>query len=96
MTDQLETRAFCLINGTFTPDEAGAVLMQLLEHKINFHRSNNWSHKERFSLADPDSETRIEELTRTKAELSGLLHGMAEAGSHVTIRCDIDIAPAAR
>lgn len=92
MTKDPDHQRHPLISGTFNPEDAVSVLLELLEHKINFHRRKIWSHSERFGQNDPSSEQRIAELKSTKAALSALIGDAARRGANLTIRCDIDIA----
>ena len=46
MTDESDQRSYRLISGDFSTDDARDVLMTLIEDKIGFHESNNWSRRE--------------------------------------------------
>jgi hypothetical protein len=91
MTDERSKREHRLVNGVFSPEDASTMLMNLLEDKINFHRRNIWSRKERFGETDLASEKRIQELQQTKADISKLLEDAAADGAKLAIHCDIDI-----
>jgi hypothetical protein len=68
------------------------MLMSLLEDKINFHKRNTWSHRERFGKGDVSAEKRIGELQQTKADIAKLLESAASAGAPLAIRCNIEIS----
>ncbi len=96
MTDESNKQDHRLVSGVFSPDEANTMLMSLLEDKINFHKRNIWSHRERFGKGDVSSENRIRELRQTKADISKLLDSAALEGAPLAIRCNIEIAVAQR
>ena len=51
-----------LVNGTFTPGEAQELLLALLNSKINFHNTKDFSSRERFGRPDADSQERLKHL----------------------------------
>jgi hypothetical protein len=85
MTQEADTRSYRLINGVFFPDEAGELLMTLLEDKISFHKRNDWSRRERFGEVDGASVKRVSELMQTKADLAEIIEEAAAAGMNLSI-----------
>ena len=69
MTVESDKQSFQLIKGEFTPGEATEVLMKLINDKISFHQTHNWSRRE-LGESDAAGRKRIEQLTRTKEELA--------------------------
>jgi len=92
MTDSSTTQSHSLISGTFEPDDAVAVLLELLNHKISFHQRKITSCKERFGRSDPASEKRIEELRETKAAVAELIEKAATSAAQLAIHCDVEIS----
>jgi hypothetical protein len=92
MADESNKQDHRLVSGVFSPEEANRILMSLLEDKINFHKRNIWSHRERFGKGDISSEKRIGELQQTKADISRLLDNAASSGAPLAIRCNIEIS----
>ena len=58
-----------LIEGKFSPEDAKEVLLELINHKINFHSLKNFSSEERFSQTIEGSKKRIEYLKEAKRKL---------------------------
>jgi hypothetical protein len=80
-----------LIKGTFTPDEAREILLQLLDSKINFHNRKNFSSRERSGKPDADSEQRLKYLTESRKKLRTLLSKSTGEEKSVTINSIIEI-----
>lgn len=91
MIDESEKKNYCLISGSFSPDAARQVLMSLINHKINFHRLNDWSHRERFGQDNPAAVKRVEELGQAREDIAQLLEEAAAMGLKLRIRSDIEI-----
>jgi hypothetical protein len=89
--DALKKQTYCLINGSFDPDDARQLLLNLINDKINFHQRNDLSRKERFGEADTASLKRIEELRRTKTDIMELMEYANSIGMKLTRNCDIDV-----
>jgi len=92
MIDKPESKHFCLINGSFSTEDARQVLMSLINHKINFHELNAWSHRERFGEDNAASLKRVEELSQTREEIAQLIKEAAETGQKLIINSSIEIA----
>ena len=58
-----------LIEGKFSPEDAKEVLLELINHKINFHYLKNFSSEERFGQSIEGSKKRIEYLKEAKRKL---------------------------
>ena len=54
---------FKLIEGQFTPAEAGKVLFSLINSKINYHNLEGFSNQIRFDKENPHSKIRIKTLS---------------------------------
>lgn len=91
MTTKADTRSYSLIDGVFYPDEAGQLLMTLIEDKISFHKRNDWSRRERFGAGDGASGKRIRELAQTKSDLVAIIEEAAAAGMKLSISGTIAI-----
>ena len=91
MSDRPGRKSYCLIDGSFSPDAARQVLMSLVNHKINFHQQNIWSHRERFGKDDPPAVKRVEELTRTREDIAHLIEEAAGMGLKFNIHSNIEI-----
>ena len=84
-----------LIKGTFDPENANELLMNLLASKIEFHERRNWGLKERLGKRDPISDLRIRELKETKEALTNLLRTADTNGHQLRIEAKITIMPVA-
>ncbi len=62
-----------LVEGTFAPSEAGKILSDLISRKINYHKLEQFSNKERFSKDISNSKKRIERLKITKNALKTII-----------------------
>jgi hypothetical protein len=91
MTQEADTRSYRLIDGVFYPDEAGELLMTLIEDKISFHKRNDWSRRERFGEVDGASVKRVRELVQTKSDLVAVIEEAAAAGMKLSISGTIEI-----
>jgi len=91
MIDNSERKSFCLINGSFSAEDARQVLLSLINHKINFHELNAWSHRERFGEDNAVSVKRVEELSQTREEIAHLISDAAAMGQKLSIKSSIEI-----
>ncbi len=78
-----------LINNQFELEEAKNLLMQLIQDKINFHVSKNFSHQERFGKDDDLSKTRIDELKIEKENLKAQFEKASSDYSKIEINTTI-------
>ena len=86
-----KTETLELIKGTFTPDEAGAILLQLLDSKINFHNLKNWSSSERFGKPDAYSEQRLKHLKESRKKVETLVSRSISEEINMIINSSIEI-----
>jgi len=80
-----------LIKGTFTPDEAREILLQLLNSKINFHNLKNWSSRERFGKPNADSEQRLIKLEESRKKVERLISTSINEKKSLIINSSIEI-----
>jgi hypothetical protein len=80
-----------LIDGTFTPSEAGKVLFGLIGHKINYHQTELFSDEERFAKDVSRSKKRIEALKAVNIDLKKILSTTAEKDQKLQIKSMIEI-----
>lgn len=92
MADNPDKQSFCLIDGTFSPDEARQILMTLVQDKISFHRRNDWSDRERQGEPNPAGGKRINELRATREKLDTFLAQAESQSMELVISCNIDIS----
>lgn len=86
-----KTETIEFIKGTFTPDEARELLLQLLNDKINFHNLKNWSSSERFGKPDAYSEQRLEYLKESQKKVKTLFSNSNSEKQNITIHSSIEI-----
>lgn len=80
-----------LIQGTFKPDEAREVLLQLINNKINFHNLKNWSSHERFGKPDAYSEQRLKKLEESRKKVEKFISDLDDGEHTITINSTIEI-----
>lgn len=80
-----------LIKGTFAPEEARELLLELLDSKITFHNRRNWSSKERFGEPDAISKQKLEYLEEARTNLKTLLAEAINQQKSVTINSTIEL-----
>ena len=89
---------FKLIDSSFTNEEASAVLLGLVNYKIQFHSQKIFSSDIRFGIDDVKSKKRIIELESIKNELIEYFdriddaEGIVRVSSIVNMKSFIDIA----
>ena len=86
-----KTETIELIKGTFTPDEAREILLQLLESKIKFHNLKNWSSRERFGKPDADSEARLRHLHESRKKVEKIISKSISEEKTMIIYSSIEI-----
>lgn len=62
-----------LISGTFTPDDAREILLEMVNCKINFHNIKVLRSLVSYNQPDSVSEERIQELKQAKEELLAII-----------------------
>ena len=80
-----------LIDGNFTPAEAGSVLFALISTKINYHSMEAFSIKERTNGDVSKSENRIQELKITAKGLKEIIDLANERQYNLKIKGTIEI-----
>ncbi len=80
-----------LIDGTFAPQEAGKILFELINRKINYHKMELFSNNERFSNDTANSAKRIEELKRTHNSLKEIIEYATEKKQQLQVGSFIEI-----
>lgn len=80
-----------LIKGTFTPDEAREMLLQLLNSKISFHTLKNWSSRERLGKPDAYSEQRLRSLEESRKKVEKFISGLTDGEKTIIINSTIEI-----
>ena len=86
-----KTETIELIKGTFTPNEAREILLQLLNSKINFHNLKNWSSRERFGKPDTYSQQRLKHLEESRKKVELLISKSVNEEKTITINSSIEI-----
>ncbi|MEO8821060.1 MAG: hypothetical protein ABI267_00805 [Ginsengibacter sp.] len=79
------------IKGSFTPQEAKDVLLELITYKINFHSIKNFSSQERYGKPLKGSQKRIEELQASREKFVKLIESAAREKTNLTIDSHIHI-----
>lgn len=79
------------INGTFNPDDAKEVLLNLITHKINFHSLKNFSSEERFGKSIEGSQKRIAELRESKEKIVSLVEFAIKENKNIDVVSTIEI-----
>ena len=69
---------FKLVEGQFSPFEAGKVLFSLINSKVNYHNLEIFSNQIRFSKENPHSKMRQETLLDASAYIKELIKEAAE------------------
>lgn len=80
------------IEGKFSPEEAKEVLVDLINHKINFHSLKNFSSEERFGKPVEESQKRIEELKESREKIILLIQQAVDKNANLRIESSINIA----
>jgi predicted polyphosphate/ATP-dependent NAD kinase len=80
-----------LIEGKFTPEDAGKILNELIMSKINYHNREILSIKEKYNGDVSHSEKRIAELNQVRLSLKELLDSAREQGKELKISSTIEI-----
>lgn len=80
-----------LIKGSFNPDEAQEILLQLLNSKINFHNLKNWSSQERFGKPDVYSVERLKNLEESRKKVLKLFSESISGAKTIAINSIVEI-----
>ena len=86
------SKTFTLVKGSYSPDDAKEILMNLIQSKIQFHNIRKLSSFEKSGSRDEKSEDRISDLKETRKEILEILKSSDEKGiSNVIINSTIHI-----
>ncbi len=80
-----------LIEGKFSPEDAKEVLLELINHKINFHSLKNFSSEERFGQTIEGSKKRIEYLKEAKEKIVKIIDKAKHNNSNLRLESTINI-----
>ena len=80
-----------LIDGDFTHTDAVEMLMQLIGHKINYHKLKNFSSEERLGVPHEKSMQRLIELNRDRERILEVLDYAEKNNRKVSIHSTIKI-----
>ena len=86
-----EKKEFKLIESTFTPEEANAVLTNLINSKINYHNLDDFSNFVRSDRNIEHSKRRVSELNETKTAMKLFIETANENGFNLLIKSSIAI-----
>ena len=86
-----KTETVNLIKGTFEPEDAKELLLQLLNSKINFHNRRNWSSQERFGKPDLFSQQKLEYLAEARKNIQTFLTEAIIQKKSVIINSSIEL-----
>jgi hypothetical protein len=87
-----EKQQFQLIDGTFTPAEAAEVLLSLVKSKMDYHKLDRLSHKERSGKRHTHSEHRLRSLTKLNGELQELFAAAAASNRNLKVNGWIEVS----
>lgn len=85
-------QVFKLIDGVFTPEEAGKVLTALINSKINYHNLEDFSNHIRFNNDISQSKKRVVELNEAKEKIKNLLEVAEVNGVNLVVNSTIEIS----
>lgn len=86
------SKTFTLVQGSYSPDDAKEILMNLIQSKIQFHNIRKLSSFEKSGSMDEISEDRISDLKEARKEILDMLKASEEKGiSNVVINSTIHI-----
>ncbi len=81
-----------LIEGKFSPEDAKEVLLELINHKINFHSLKNFSSEERFGKSIEGSKKRIEYLKKAKEKVVEIIDKAKHDNCNLRLESCINIS----
>ncbi|HNY54644.1 MAG: hypothetical protein IPP60_14195 [Sphingobacteriales bacterium] len=80
-----------LIAGTFTPNEAEEILLEMIKSKINFHNLKNFTSMVKYDEPDYLSKQRIKELSELREEVIHFTREARESNRNLKIYSEICI-----
>lgn len=81
-----------LINNQFTPEEAKELLLTLINDKIRFHSTKNFSSEIRTGVSENQSRQRIKELEEAKKQIIELVQKAEEMNLVLDVESSINIS----
>ncbi len=84
-------KTITLIDGSFDPDTAKDILVNLLQHKIHFHTLKSLRFWEKTGVKDIESQLRLEQLKNDRDLLLKLMHEAQLDAKQVVIKSSIQI-----
>ena len=87
----MKNEELTLVNGTYSATDAQHLLLSLVNHKIDFHTIEKWSHEERFGRDHDHSIRRLHELEQLHGTLKQLCKQAAEEGMQLKIKGQLSI-----
>lgn len=85
------TKVLKLIEGSFSPDEAREILMNVFSSKIQFNKMKNFSSEERFGKEDITAVKRIPELKKSMDIISKLIEEAKQNNETIQIISEVKI-----
>lgn len=85
------TKVLKLIDGSFSPDEAREILMNVFSSKIQFNKMKNFSSEERFGKEDITALKRIPELKKSMDIISKLIEEAKQNNETIQIISEVKI-----
>jgi ribosomal protein L22 len=85
------TKVLKLIEGSFSPDEAREILMNVFSSKIQFNKMKNFSSEERFGKEDITALKRIPELKKSMDIISKLIEEAKQNNETIQIISEVKI-----
>lgn len=86
-----QKKDFLLINSTLPATEANALLIHLINNKINYHNLDDFSHFVRKERNIEFSKKRIIELNEIKNSLKTFLDNVNKMGFNVSVKMTISL-----
>lgn len=85
------TNELTLIDGHFSPDEAGEILMNIFLGKIDFHQNKNLSSEERYGTEDVTAVKRIPELRKSMDSIAKIIEAAKQNNETLQITAEVKI-----
>ena len=86
-----ESATFNLIKGSFTPEDAKEILIDILNSKIHFHSMKIFSSRERFGKPEPVSERKIEYLKEARQTVQTIISEAIAQEKNIVIDAVIEL-----
>jgi len=83
--------SFKIVDGEFSPSDAGKVVFALVSSKINYHSIEKFSNEVRFGTDASHSEKRIAALKKVKDALKEVFDSAEQKGLNVSMNGFIEV-----